>query len=125
MFTIGGCKTLYCRATYLFICVYVSMCVYSVSLFISCACAVVHTTRGNSAGAPCEFPFRYNNSWHHGCIPDAQVPKMSWCATTSDFDYEQKWGHCLIPGMLVLFYVIYCVFTSASSCEATCIVILN
>ncbi|MEQ2302365.1 hypothetical protein AMECASPLE_006125 [Ameca splendens] len=58
---------------------------------------VVHTTRGNSAGAPCEFPFKYNNSWHHGCIPDAQLPRVSWCATSSDYDHEEKWGHCLIP----------------------------
>ncbi|XP_007560167.1 lymphocyte antigen 75 [Poecilia formosa] len=58
---------------------------------------VVHTTRGNSAGAPCRFPFKVNNTWHHGCIPDAQAPKLSWCVTSSDFDYEQKWGYCLLP----------------------------
>ncbi|XP_035991989.1 lymphocyte antigen 75 [Fundulus heteroclitus] len=58
---------------------------------------VVHTTRGNSAGAPCEFPFKYNNSWHHGCIPDAEDPRMSWCATSPDYDHENKFGYCLIP----------------------------
>ncbi|XP_015226780.1 PREDICTED: lymphocyte antigen 75-like [Cyprinodon variegatus] len=58
---------------------------------------VVHTTRGNSAGAPCEFPFKYNNVWHHGCIADAEVAGLSWCATSSDYDHENKWGNCLLP----------------------------
>uniref|UniRef100_A0A667Y6Z5 Lymphocyte antigen 75 n=1 Tax=Myripristis murdjan TaxID=586833 RepID=A0A667Y6Z5_9TELE len=58
---------------------------------------VVHTTHGNSAGAPCDFPFLYNGSWHHGCLPAEDYPGMSWCATTSDYDQDKKMGHCLIP----------------------------
>eukprot|EP00066_Takifugu_rubripes_P018772 XP_011608038.1 PREDICTED: CD205 protein isoform X1 [Takifugu rubripes] len=58
---------------------------------------VVHTTEGNSEGIPCVFPFKYNGSWYHGCIPEPQIPKVTWCATTMDFDQDQRKGLCLIP----------------------------
>ncbi|XP_062280190.1 lymphocyte antigen 75 isoform X1 [Scomber scombrus] len=58
---------------------------------------VVHTTNGNSAGRPCEFPFKYNNTWHHGCLQDKDLPQLTWCSTSSDYDQDRNMGHCLIP----------------------------
>ncbi|KAL4608947.1 lymphocyte antigen 75-like [Arapaima gigas] len=63
---------------------------------------VMHTTLGNSYGAPCIFPFRYNGSWYHECLPDdsgdAAMAGLSWCSTTWDFDTDGKQGYCLKPG---------------------------
>lgn len=58
---------------------------------------VVYTTNGNSAGAACEFPFKYQDEWHHGCLPDTANPGLTWCSTSSDHDRDRKNGNCLLP----------------------------
>uniref|UniRef100_A0AAZ3P6J8 Lymphocyte antigen 75 n=1 Tax=Oncorhynchus tshawytscha TaxID=74940 RepID=A0AAZ3P6J8_ONCTS len=56
---------------------------------------IVHTTNGTSTGEPCEFPFHYNGSWYHECLPDDQSSGLYWCSTTSDYDADKKMGYCL------------------------------
>ncbi|XP_051528122.1 lymphocyte antigen 75 isoform X2 [Myxocyprinus asiaticus] len=55
----------------------------------------IHTSGGNSNGAPCEFPFLYNKTWHHSCLPGTGDQPLDWCSTTANYDLEQKWGNCL------------------------------
>ncbi|KAM6979937.1 lymphocyte antigen 75 [Aplochiton taeniatus] len=76
---------------------------------------IVHTTNGNSAGAPCDFPFLYNGTWHHECLPDNDSPGLTWCATSSDYQTGAKTGTCLKPeeGCKAL-------FTPASVKDAPC-----
>ncbi|XP_036401558.1 lymphocyte antigen 75 [Megalops cyprinoides] len=56
---------------------------------------VVHTTKGNSFGEPCVFPFLYDGTWFHGCFPDELDENYTRCSTTSDYDTDRKWGICL------------------------------
>ncbi|XP_059872709.1 CD302 antigen isoform X2 [Delphinus delphis] len=56
----------------------------------------IYTRDGNSYGRPCEFPFLVNGTWHHECIHDGDR-SGPWCATTLNYEYDQKWGICLQP----------------------------
>ncbi|XP_066202573.1 lymphocyte antigen 75 isoform X2 [Saccopteryx leptura] len=55
-----------------------------------------YTINGNSYGRPCEFPFLFAGTWHHECILD-EDHSGPWCATTLNYEYDQKWGICLNP----------------------------
>ncbi|XP_053369706.1 lymphocyte antigen 75 [Clarias gariepinus] len=55
----------------------------------------IHTMGGNSNGAPCTFPFLYNNTWHHSCLLSDAIHSPTWCSTTEDYDKDRKWGACL------------------------------
>ncbi|CAL8350875.1 unnamed protein product [Merluccius merluccius] len=57
---------------------------------------IVHTSDGNSAGDPCEFPFLANGTWHYGCLPEANSTR-TWCSTTPNYDLDRKSGRCLLP----------------------------
>lgn len=65
----------------------------------------IHTSDGNSNGAPCTFPFLYNNTWHHSCLPPSATNSLSWCSTTENYDEDHKWGNCLIYGELTSFFL--------------------
>ncbi|KAB5559385.1 hypothetical protein PHYPO_G00028380 [Pangasianodon hypophthalmus] len=55
----------------------------------------IHTTGGNSYGAPCTFPFLYNKTWHNSCLHATATDSLVWCSTTENYDNDQKWGNCL------------------------------
>ncbi|XP_051022070.1 lymphocyte antigen 75 isoform X2 [Acomys russatus] len=56
----------------------------------------IYTRDGNSYGRPCEFPFLIGGTWHHDCVHD-EDHSGPWCATTLNYEYDQKWGICLKP----------------------------
>ncbi|XP_070600411.1 matrix metalloproteinase-9-like [Erythrolamprus reginae] len=51
---------------------------------------------GNSQGEPCAFPFKLRGKSYSSCTREGRTDRRLWCATTSDFDTDQKWGFC--PG---------------------------
>ncbi|KAJ8253702.1 hypothetical protein COCON_G00203140 [Conger conger] len=53
-----------------------------------------YTIQGNSNGRPCHFPFLYDDRWFHGCSGVGREDGHLWCATTLDYDKDQRWGFC-------------------------------
>uniref|UniRef100_H0YSP9 Macrophage mannose receptor 1 n=1 Tax=Taeniopygia guttata TaxID=59729 RepID=H0YSP9_TAEGU len=52
------------------------------------------TLLGNSFGAPCVFPFMYQQQWWVGCTAAGRADGWLWCATTADYDTDQRYGFC-------------------------------
>ncbi|XP_048203443.1 matrix metalloproteinase-9 [Perognathus longimembris pacificus] len=49
---------------------------------------------GNSAGELCVFPFIFLGKEYSTCTSEGRRDGRLWCATTSNFDKEKKWGFC-------------------------------
>ncbi|XP_078275078.1 matrix metalloproteinase-9-like [Rhinoraja longicauda] len=49
---------------------------------------------GNSDGQQCTFPFKYYDQMYNECTTDGRSDGKTWCATTSDYDQDKKWGFC-------------------------------
>ncbi|XP_009084563.3 macrophage mannose receptor 1-like isoform X1 [Serinus canaria] len=52
------------------------------------------TLLGNAFGAPCVFPFRYQGQWWVECTAMGRTDGWLWCATTADYDADQRYGFC-------------------------------
>ncbi|XP_011893904.1 PREDICTED: secretory phospholipase A2 receptor isoform X3 [Cercocebus atys] len=57
----------------------------------------LHTIKGNTHGMPCMFPFQYNHQWYHECTREGREDDLLWCATTSRYERDEKWGFCPDP----------------------------
>ncbi|XP_008047630.1 coagulation factor XII, partial [Carlito syrichta] len=56
-----------------------------------------HTVVLTVTGEPCHFPFQYRRRLYHECTRRGRPGPQPWCATTPNFDQDQRWAYCLEP----------------------------
>ncbi|XP_063158152.1 epididymal sperm-binding protein 1-like [Candoia aspera] len=57
----------------------------------SCA---VEEYEGSSNGQACVFPFIYKKRTFNACTNENETHGRFWCATTRNYDQDQKWSYC-------------------------------
>ncbi|KAM9751485.1 matrix metalloproteinase-9 [Menidia menidia] len=59
-----------------------------------CPSELLFTIGGNADGAPCVFPFKFLDEEYDSCTTEGRSDGYRWCATTSSFDSDKKYGFC-------------------------------
>ncbi|XP_077192258.1 matrix metalloproteinase-9 isoform X2 [Paroedura picta] len=63
-------------------------------LYGFCPSELLYTYDGNGEGAKCVFPFIFEGKSYEGCTTEGRTDGYRWCATTDNFDRDQKYGFC-------------------------------
>ncbi|XP_069495734.1 72 kDa type IV collagenase [Ambystoma mexicanum] len=59
-----------------------------------CPETALSTVGGNSEGSPCVFPFTFLGNKYDQCTSSGRSDGKLWCASTSNYDDDRKWGFC-------------------------------
>ncbi|KAM6928753.1 matrix metalloproteinase-9 [Lycodopsis pacificus] len=59
-----------------------------------CPSELLYTFGGNADGAECVFPFVFQGEEYDSCTIEGRSDGYRWCATTSNFDNDKKYGFC-------------------------------
>ncbi|KAM4722162.1 72 kDa type IV collagenase [Rhinophrynus dorsalis] len=59
-----------------------------------CPETALSTVGGNSEGSPCVFPFIFLGNKYSSCTSSGRSDGKLWCATSSNYDDDRKWGFC-------------------------------
>lgn len=59
-----------------------------------CPSELLYTFGGNADGASCVFPFIFLEKEYNSCTTEGRSDGYRWCATTSNFDTDKKFGFC-------------------------------
>uniref|UniRef100_A0A7N6ASE4 Matrix metalloproteinase-9 n=1 Tax=Anabas testudineus TaxID=64144 RepID=A0A7N6ASE4_ANATE len=59
-----------------------------------CPSELLYTFGGNADGAECVFPFTFLGEEYDSCTTEGRSDGYRWCATTSNFDKDKKFGFC-------------------------------
>uniref|UniRef100_A0A8D0H4E8 Matrix metalloproteinase-9 n=2 Tax=Sphenodon punctatus TaxID=8508 RepID=A0A8D0H4E8_SPHPU len=59
-----------------------------------CPSELLYTYDGNSGGDKCVFPFIFSGVSYNSCTTEGRTDGYRWCATTSNFDKDKKYGFC-------------------------------
>ncbi|KAM8864717.1 matrix metalloproteinase-9 isoform 2-T2 [Spinachia spinachia] len=59
-----------------------------------CPSELLYTFGGNADGAQCVFPFVFLGEEYESCTTEGRNDGYRWCATSSNFDNDKKYGFC-------------------------------
>ncbi|XP_030060173.1 72 kDa type IV collagenase [Microcaecilia unicolor] len=59
-----------------------------------CPETAMSTVGGNSEGSPCVFPFTFLGNKYDSCTSAGRSDGKMWCASSSSYDDDRKWGFC-------------------------------
>uniref|UniRef100_A0A8C5RZJ5 Fibronectin type-II domain-containing protein n=1 Tax=Laticauda laticaudata TaxID=8630 RepID=A0A8C5RZJ5_LATLA len=58
-------------------------------------------------GSSCVFPFVFNGRPYSSCTRDGAIDEQLWCSTTSNYDTDGLWKHCVLQGKSCVFPFVY------------------